>query len=68
MASEKNEWGLKGYKAHHTETHVDFTLDLSSDSPLLKEPLASLPRCISLESSFSTGNMHLFDAQGNMKK
>lgn len=75
LTSESNEWKLKSIEAHHTETEVNFDLKLANESPLWEQVEAynsgdSLPllQSLSLVNTFSTGNMHLFDAQGKIKK
>ena len=63
---------LKGFREHHTDDAVCFELVLTRANAARLERAsqgyAGLLRRFRLESSMSCGNMHMFDAQGRIRK
>ena len=69
IATNDKDWKINRYKANYTETDVHFELDIDNDSPLWKYiDNDSIYKHLSIESTISTNNMHLFDSSGKIKK
>ncbi|KAG6557359.1 hypothetical protein Mapa_001289 [Marchantia paleacea] len=58
---------IKDYREHGTDTAVDFEVQLSEENMNIAL-LEGLTKKFNLTTKISTGNMHLFDANGMIKK
>jgi len=58
---------IENYKEHHTDTTVSFTIEMTPEQ-FAVHAAAGLEKTFKLESSISTTNMVLFDAEGRIKK
>lgn len=59
---------VKGFKENHTDTTVDFTVTLTPEGAAEYRTPAALRKAFKMETKISTGNMHLFDAEGRIKR
>ena len=59
---------VKSFKENHTDTTVDFTVEMTPEGAAAHRSAAAIEKAFKLEAKMSTTNMHLFDADGRIKK
>jgi DNA topoisomerase-2 len=62
-----NEGLIKGFKEHHSDLHVDFTVETTEEN-MAKFEAEGLEKHFGLVGSCSINNMVLFDHHGKLKK
>eukprot|EP01102_Stenamoeba_stenopodia_P016274 TRINITY_DN566_c1_g4_i1.p1 TRINITY_DN566_c1_g4~~TRINITY_DN566_c1_g4_i1.p1 ORF type:complete len:1163 (-),score=255.03 TRINITY_DN566_c1_g4_i1:273-3761(-) len=67
VTEKKTPQFLKDYKEHHTDTTVDFTLEIPAENMEQLEK-DGIEKKLKLSSKISNTNIHLFDSQGRIKK
>jgi DNA topoisomerase-2 len=59
---------VKSFKENHTDTTVDFTVELTPEGAAAHGTACALAKAFKLEAKMTTTNMHLFDSDGRIKK
>jgi len=59
---------VKSFKENHTDTTVDFTVEMTAEGAAAHRSVAAIHKAFKLEAKMTTTNMHLFDADGRIKK
>ena len=60
---------IKGYREHHTEEKVNFVINMARNKlAAMERAPGGLEKAFKLEQSILTSNMHLFSAEGQIKK
>jgi DNA topoisomerase-2 len=65
--TDKKKPSIKDYKEYHTDTSVHFVITVHSPSDVPKT-IAELEKKFRISTTMSIKNMHLFDAEGRIKK